>query len=88
MNLSSGRSATAARKKRPASARDLIYELEACADSGAWSEEDARVWWQEVAGRKEVAAAPTLPCVEEPHFAAVEPTQTEPPTLTIDMERR
>ena len=30
---------------RPRNARDLLARLEACAEVGAWSEEDALAWW-------------------------------------------
>jgi hypothetical protein len=33
-------------KRRPSSARELRRRLEACADFGGWTEDEARAWWQ------------------------------------------
>jgi serine/threonine-protein kinase len=40
--------------RRPQGARDLRLRLQACADFGGWTEEDARTWWEE----NEAATAP------------------------------
>jgi serine/threonine-protein kinase len=37
--------------ERPASAREMISRLDAVRDSGAWTEDDARRWWEENAER-------------------------------------
>jgi hypothetical protein len=43
--------------RRPGGARELRRRLEACADFGGWTEDDARAWWEANAG----AAAPAAP---------------------------
>ncbi len=43
--------------RRPTGARGLRRRLEACADFGRWTEEDARAWWEENAGA--IAPAPS-----------------------------
>jgi hypothetical protein len=46
--------------RRPAGARGLRRRLEACAEFGRWTEEQARAWWEENAGATASAAAGTL----------------------------
>jgi serine/threonine-protein kinase len=46
--------------RRPTGARDLRQRLEACADFGGWTEEDARAWWEENGAATAPAASGTL----------------------------
>jgi serine/threonine-protein kinase len=46
--------------RRPAGARDLRRRLEACADFGRWTEEEARAWWEEHAAAIAPATAGVL----------------------------
>jgi serine/threonine-protein kinase len=46
--------------RRPTGARDLRRRLEACAEFGRWTEEDARAWWEENAGATLPAASGSL----------------------------
>jgi eukaryotic-like serine/threonine-protein kinase len=59
---------------RPPSAVELAKSLRQCADAGAWSESQARLWWD---------ARDGTPASESPI-----PAQGETRTLRVDLERR